>query len=603
MKKITGLAFVGMFLAVSVYGSTNVFNDAVFWFRGGKDSVTADGQLQTGEFFDDLHANDASHANHTLPVYGYPENAIFRTESVVFPALGNDCAKSMQVLNFSDNKHVSNDLATTNRCPAAVNPYKIFSANSISNEFTVVFRLRLDSQSTMYLLRAGYRGWLQNGFLLGFKKDTSHDGCVLMTAYRTENSSGTNTGVDFPNVFLPTNTWIDVGVVVGNGKLRIGAAVPASLSARGNNPAIVFQQRNMWTDNCILTAKDYYSLFGESLYSAETTSASTSTFKGSVQQVAIWKRVLSDQEVMAAFGMPRPAIFKTGLDNGGSDEFGGTRSGASQAIDGLGSWQGITDTMLAGDTWTVNFEALQGEAGLPQIFSVRSLPSSASASLQISINGTSLGTRYVGPNGCAFWPVASNVVVQRSNTATIRRADGGSGVFRMDAMELGGSFGVGVRDQNNSDMVAPARISTGVSSAADPNPQHWAKHLQTYDSISNVHFRVWVEPGELASLPRRLKFRTGCTNRGSEERYRIRGDETFSLLVNGIEKDSGDSLTSWAEHTIEFAAGDLNEGWNDVELKAAPYGTCYWKIDYYRFETFLSKGFSIPPSGFILSFK
>ena len=47
------------------HGSTNVFNDAVFWFRGGKD-LNGDGYMQKGEFFDDLHADDPTHANHKM---------------------------------------------------------------------------------------------------------------------------------------------------------------------------------------------------------------------------------------------------------------------------------------------------------------------------------------------------------------------------------------------------------------------------------------------------------------------------------------------------------------------------------------------------------
>ena len=39
-------------LALAAHGSTNVFNDAVFWFRGGKD-LNGDGYMQKGEFFDE----------------------------------------------------------------------------------------------------------------------------------------------------------------------------------------------------------------------------------------------------------------------------------------------------------------------------------------------------------------------------------------------------------------------------------------------------------------------------------------------------------------------------------------------------------------------
>ena len=53
-------------LAFAAHGSTNVFDDAVFWFRGGKDCVTPDGFMQQGEFYDDLNANDDSNLNHQM---------------------------------------------------------------------------------------------------------------------------------------------------------------------------------------------------------------------------------------------------------------------------------------------------------------------------------------------------------------------------------------------------------------------------------------------------------------------------------------------------------------------------------------------------------
>ena len=61
-------------LAFAAHGSTNVFNDAVFWFRGGKDKdLSGDGVgcMQQGEFFDDLNATNNSHANHQMSMQNY----------------------------------------------------------------------------------------------------------------------------------------------------------------------------------------------------------------------------------------------------------------------------------------------------------------------------------------------------------------------------------------------------------------------------------------------------------------------------------------------------------------------------------------------------
>ena len=89
------MGIVGIVAGLVRPAEANVFDDAVFWFRGGKDRVTVNGQLETGEFFDDLHANAPTHTNHTLAVYGYPENRTFRTEPVVFPAFGTSVTQDM----------------------------------------------------------------------------------------------------------------------------------------------------------------------------------------------------------------------------------------------------------------------------------------------------------------------------------------------------------------------------------------------------------------------------------------------------------------------------------------------------------------------------
>ena len=71
VKLSFGLMFLTILSVATVQASTNIFNDAVFWFRGGKDGVTANGKMETGEFFDALHADDPTHAHHhQLPVKG-----------------------------------------------------------------------------------------------------------------------------------------------------------------------------------------------------------------------------------------------------------------------------------------------------------------------------------------------------------------------------------------------------------------------------------------------------------------------------------------------------------------------------------------------------
>ena len=598
-------------LASAAYGSANVFDDAVFWFRGGKDCVTADSYIQQGEFFDDLHANDPSHANHKMSLSTsyytgdsapFRANAVFRSERVVFPALGTSVAKDMQVLHISNVAVKPSGSSKNYYFPFVANPRSVFANNSISTEYTVVSRIRLDEDGLNReecFLKLGYNGTARQGLMLGFAKyptSSSETGARYIKGNCTPDSESSNSSFQF-DIRIPTNTWVDVAVVVGNGKLRVGIAAPESLASHANNSTIAFAETPMWTDNCPLT-EDGYRLFCLNGQTApkDANGADTTCFIGSVQQIAIWRRALSDQDVMAAFGMPRPAIFRTGFDNGTSNEFGGTRSGATQAIDGLGSWQGIWDTMSAGDEWTVNFNALRDEAGLAQIFSLRSLPTSATAEIAVELNGTSLGTRRVQENARVFWPAATNLVVEGANTLTIRRADSGAGSFRMDAMELGGSLGVGRANHTiNDGRVYPERIATGIPSAADPNPTHWPVGFRPYlNNNTNLHFRVWVDPDIVGVCT--SSFWT-CANRYARSGFTVEGSEEFSIYVNGANKISCKAADGWENVTIGFGVGELRGGWNDFEIRSAAYETCHWLFDRYRFETALRRGFSLPPPG------
>ena len=81
-------------LTFAAHGSANVFDDAVFWFRGGKD-INGNGYMQSGEFFDDLHANDASHNNHKMGVLPYTSPALaagFKANAGPFGWLSKDSA-------------------------------------------------------------------------------------------------------------------------------------------------------------------------------------------------------------------------------------------------------------------------------------------------------------------------------------------------------------------------------------------------------------------------------------------------------------------------------------------------------------------------------
>ena len=590
-------AFVA-FLTFAAHGSANVFDDAVFWFRGGKD-ISGDGYMQQGEFFDDLHANDASHANHQMPMTSYTGNyKVFKedgalcSEQVVFPALGTNMVEEMQVLRISNAGKREKSGAPYSYYPLYVDPRNVFAGNDISNEYTIVTRMRLDDDGvtrTQCVFKIGYDASAGKGMWVGFSEIDKTAKTKHITGRCVPSSNGNDVQFDFPDIKIPTNTWFDMAVVVGGGKLRVGVAFP---NVYNENPTIVFNATNMWTDNCTLLDEGYrlFCKDGQSEPALQET-ADMTCFIGSVQQVAIWGRALSDQEVMAAFGMPRPAIFRTGFDNAASNEFGGERTGPTQTIDGLGSWQNIANTMKADDTWTVNFNALRDEANLAQIFSIKSLPDSAAAQIEVVLNGTTLGEGRVAADSRAFWPVAANIIHEGENELVIKRKDGRTRDFLIDAMELGGALGVGSANNTYEDgRVFPELIATGVPSAADPNLAHWPVGFRPFlNNNTNLHFRVWVDPDIVDVCASKFWTYVQCKQNGSS---RPTGNEYFTIFVNGEAKTNFYANASWKNIAMDFDPGVLRGGWNDFEIRSEEaYKNCYWVFDRYRFETLLSDPF------------
>ena len=172
-------AFVA-FLTFAAHGSANVFDDAVFWFRGGKD-ISGDGYMQQGEFFDDLHANDNGHPNHSMvqmvsytgAYANYKRNAALQTERVIFPALGTSVGRDMQVLHFSN--MAINNKGNDYYWPQYLVPRNIFSDKNISKEYSIVGRMKLDEdglmlERTQCVFRVGYDKDNKKGMWLGFSE-------------------------------------------------------------------------------------------------------------------------------------------------------------------------------------------------------------------------------------------------------------------------------------------------------------------------------------------------------------------------------------------------------------------------------------------------
>lgn len=589
------MAFVTLCGAAAACAETSVYNDAIWWFRGGRDA-NGDGIAQRGEFFDEMHANDTIHTNHTASFTGYEEARHWTTENVQFPS-GRDDLKSVPVLNLPLAKKISEDGTVTNLfMPYAV---PLFLVGQITNFYTVVARVRRDwgctTNSTQWLFRFGYTG-AGGGLLYGFTGDDVSTNKYPIMYYPKENTNGTTvtlqewraSGMTLP----PPGVWYDLSVVVSGNTIRVGIARPNLMKSLypvqfASNPSSANSHAPYMSNPS--KSPDAWRLFAESGDAAEKnyTNAYRSAFSGSVQQFAVWNRALSDDEIREAWGFPNEALLKVGLENDGSNEFGSSAAPAAQTIDPYGPWHAYSPNLPAAGVWTVPFTGTVSEAGLPQLLRLKCASSSAAGQVRVFVNGTDAKTHTVTPGRRTNWFVPGAAFKPGTNTLTLTRTDDGASPVTVDAFELGGSWKVGVDGMDWNDLMSESLVNFGVSTR-DVARKHWPQAANLTSWTTNRTISVYVPEEVAARYPLTFGLRCALYQRPVGE-YPY-----MNIFVNGTRRDvTVDGVTTnciginstHKLYEIPFEPGELQAGWNTFKLAArpTPIGNAYYMFDSFRF--------------------
>lgn len=596
--------------SVALTGATSakdVYGDAVFWFRGGRDA-NGDGLLNTGssnkEFFNELKAANPNDPSQTCVARGYPDGITFETERVVFPCQPNvtqdlQCIRFKQEMKFVENLDGS---ITTNFWAGQLN---LPVGNLITGEqYACVFRLRRDGSHvldrTEDLLGMGYANPV--GWLLRFEGKDSADTRSVSVYVK----SGATWQFDKSKMLVTTNEWTDLAVSVA--KREDGQTDVRFALARPNRPVLfnrmtspASQSFNSYTNSASRGAWRLASQSNSTDAEWEWTALTNSNyrysafpFRGSIQQLAFWNRPLSDDEIYEAFGMPRPNLMQVGVGNGGSDEFGAARIGATQAFDASAqTLRDRTSVFAPNDEWTLTFTVNAQEAGMAQLLTFASTTNSAACQVRATVNGTLLGGKLVKAGDEAVWYVPGTAMRTGANTVTLKRVDAGAGAVQMDFVKLGGSWQAGKIDNSNLELVGEQLMSSPFFSSADLGWKHWVSPQTTYHNglagidgtPSNQVYHVWLD--DVAARFCSSKFVT-TYKRIDRATRPTRGDEEINIFVNGVLKRhlplSETPLGSFVPVELNFGPCDLNAGWNELRFAASPYNSCYWQRDYFRFE-------------------
>ena len=589
MKKM--MVAIGVMAAACTFGG--VYDDCVYLFEGGLDA-NGNGLFSTGELRDELHANP-SHANNSAVVSGYSDCAIFRNESVPYQSAGIS-TQNVQCLYLPQTVKVSG--TTTNYFPVWY-AMPFLRDLCTTNVYSAVFRVRVDYDPLSkgaWMMNFGYTRndvTLGQGWLLGFVWDANTQ------AFKLNSHAPGSSGKSWGDADIPTNTWIDIGVVVTGNVVRAyraytGRGSPSSGTTAGldaftahsatfKTSAGVAPNLTMMRDNVRFggqafnsTAKDYSSVTDNNL---------KKYFSGSVRRMAFWNRALTEQEVREAFGRPRPDIVRVGAANGNADEFASDAT-ATATVDAFGTWRDFPAALRAGDTRNVTFPLSANESNLPQLLRIKTLAGGGSGTLRVSVNGTTVASRPIVAGQPFVTILPAQSFVTGANTLTLTRTDANGATIAIDALAVGGSWQVGKNDRKTDEFTYGVPLS---SYDTYVNTFAWnraANAKETGTSALNLYVTV---PEEAARYGLHFETRTRNT-------YALTTTPNTKLTVsaNGVTKKELTGLggSVWTDIALDFEPGELPTGVNNIRFSVTN-GGCYY-FDYHRFQ------FVPPPNGTFL---
>ncbi len=544
MKK--ALMKAGLLVAVAASAAlpagAHVFDDAAFLWRGGKDA-NGDGYFQPSELRDttDISAS----RNVTVGISNFVR---FTNEVVSCPYSGRTVPSSCIYLpqpithtyttNIVDN---GDGTATTNVTVAARGRVsKVYIKDVFRNvtgncsNYTAIIRFRREAIPKInggyqdWLLRIGYT-WNAAGLAIGYNGETMTNRYLQIFA---GGASFTKSDAGWRST-TEVNAWTDIGVTVDGWKMKVWYVQEGGPLMKGettfsytSGKLTQFAAQSSWaveigSENDMTSENNIY----VKVNGVEGTHNNAyKCFRGSVQQLGIWTRTLSEAEILEAMGAPAPALVRVGLGNGTSKEFASTATTA-----GTADWENLNPSLAAGGSLSVVFTNDAVTCTLPQVLTLIPTPASGSGAVRVALNGTPVKTVPVAPGRTNDVVFAAKLFLTGANTLTLTRADSGATPIVFDTFYLAGSWFEG-------------RFST----ANDVFPsEHVANTRGTHYAGSDWH---WYWRGLTApSKPAKLHtFNFPVEKRLIDRGYAFR----YRHYVNSVGHNSNESAGRWADFEL-----------------------------------------------------
>ena len=574
----------------------DVWSDAAYLFDFSTD-LNGDGAVQKGEIRNALHFGStnengsAVNLGHTMYIAPDGCNKLaWKTADIPMPSRGLTHA-SATYLDFPANVQRSN-ITNTWR-----NGFSL--PGNFTGEVTVVARVfvrnfKFDNlgNSVSIFLNNGLDWNRAFGSEFGFSgsgQPYSIQGNKTFTASQ---------------ITLRTNRWYDVAYTlrkIGNGRADATFAVAESCLSGAINTGLVFQvvkqDAGCFTNETRYTeASRAIKVGGEDIggwhRGGDNSGQGAKGFNGGIQRLAVWRRVLSRDEIGEAL-VQAPPLFRLGTENGSKDEFGAADETPDAVNAEFDPWYRFRGTLSAAKPEvTINFTLRTDSHLVPYVLRVKAAPGTGNTVLMPYVNGRAIGSKLVVAGGSQRWFVPAGLLASGAATLRLVRTGGTASAISFDVVEMNGSAAIGTANNGNGEFTQEGRTQTW----GWAGQWNWRRYMRAvlggnYAShMRTTSVKFWVPP-ELAENYS-FRYTSKITGQGAGDPAAVAAElggtpKQWPLAVYMNDQMIFDTLGSpdLTPIDVTFAPGELQPGWNTIRWFAyGPGGSRWVCIDFHKLE-------------------
>ena len=556
--------------AADATGNANAFNDAAFYFRGARQALNS--YLDDYEFANALYVGAAYNPpGDTFTVGGSRANIAVETIDVPAPYAGKTL-KNRSVVHFKQPLNADTTKASTSNITLS---QPVAATNKAS--YTVMVRFKLDSRinpdpeatGQITLLELGY-GWsAPSGLSLQLRGPA--DNLWVRALHGGDADDFTDMQSDSTKT-LKAGEWVDMALVVSGRDNYLYYKTESGELYTGRKDANVGLTTATW---------GLYKLALGGPANADGVGssaaiASTTCFRGWYQQVAVWDRALSRDEVLNAFrdGCDEGDEWRIGVANDMSLEFAG--SGAA-SLGTVNDWKDMKGSLAsASDSVTVNFDLAADSYAKMRTFKFKSTSLSPDGTFDLAVNGRMVAQGVAATAGqSAAVTVPGGFFAFGANKLVVTRTDANAGKMEIDCLSL---------------VVAEGDVPVALTVAGDPfaGAYRWYRHdgeafrdvLRT--AFPNTSTHRWTVNGSADNIIHATADVT-CPYRG----VTLNGEDCLYFKqesytnANGVIYGKGGCMYTPifpVSNTVEYAAFvrfKIDSFQNPTNCRARVFGTGY----------------------------